>query len=76
MENRYVAIVDIPGGFMQADVAGTVYVNLVGALAELLVKDANAHAHAHHHILFNGASKFHKASFPFLTNKVVSNKKR
>jgi len=38
MENRDVAIVDIPGAFMQADMEATVYVKLEGALAELLVK--------------------------------------
>ena len=36
-ENCDVAIVDIPGAFIQEDMEGTVYVKLKGALAEFLL---------------------------------------
>ena len=38
MENRMVAVVDIPGAFMQADMDPGVYVRIEGAMAELLME--------------------------------------
>jgi len=38
MEERDIAIVDIPGVFMQADMNDTVHLKMEGRLAELLVK--------------------------------------
>jgi len=37
MENSDVIIVDFPGALKQADMEGTVYVKLEGAIADLLV---------------------------------------
>ena len=38
-EERDVATMDIPGGFMQTDVNDTVYVRLSGSLATLMTKE-------------------------------------
>ena len=38
MENRSVAVVDIPGAFMQADMDPGVYMRIEGAMAELLME--------------------------------------
>ena len=38
MENRMVAVVDIPGAFMQADMDPGVYMRIDGAMAELLME--------------------------------------
>ena len=38
MENRTVAVVDIPGAFMQADMDPGVYMRIDGAMAELLME--------------------------------------
>ena len=38
MENRTVAVVDIPGAFMQADMDPGVYMRIEGAMAELLME--------------------------------------
>ena len=38
MENRTVAVVDIPGAFMQADMDPGVYMHIDGAMAELLME--------------------------------------
>ena len=38
MENRVVAVVDIPGAFMQADMDPGVYMRIDGAMAELLME--------------------------------------
>ena len=38
MENRMVAVVDIPGAFMQADMDPGVYMRIEGAMAELLME--------------------------------------
>jgi hypothetical protein len=37
-ERRNVAVVDIPGAFMQADMEDLVHVKLVGTLAEILIQ--------------------------------------
>ena len=38
MENRTVAVVDIPGAFMQADMDPGVYMRIDGAMADLLME--------------------------------------
>jgi hypothetical protein len=38
MEGRYVATVDIPGAFMQADIDEVVHVRFEGDIAEMLVR--------------------------------------
>ena len=47
MENRTVAVVDIPGAFMQADMDPGVYMHIDGAMAELLMEIDHDMYHPH-----------------------------